>query len=270
MHRYGVRDVQKLLHLPRSTIRALVEAGFVAPERGPRNAWLFSFQDLVVLRAAQTLTAAKVPPRRITRSVKELRRHLPDAMPLSGLSICAIGDRVVVKERGTRWQAESGQYLLEFDGDPDAGSFNVLEKNDAGADAEMLFEHALHLEASDAEAAMHVYRRALHADPTLVDTWINLGRLLHENGRLAEAERVYREALETQIDEPVLFYNLGVLLEDMNRKTAAVEAYEQALRGDPTLADCHYNLALLYDELAKPREAIRHIAEYRKLTHSPR
>jgi tetratricopeptide (TPR) repeat protein len=68
----------------------------------------------------------------------------------------------------------------------------------------------------------------------------------------------------------VLFYNLGVLLEDMNRKTAAVEAYEQALRGDPTLADCHYNLALLYDELAKPREAIRHIAEYRKLTHKPR
>ena len=31
VHPYGVRDVEKLLRLPRSTIRALVDAGFVSP-----------------------------------------------------------------------------------------------------------------------------------------------------------------------------------------------------------------------------------------------
>ena len=86
---YGVRDVEKLLRLPRSTIRALIAAGFVSPARGPRGAWLFSFQDLIVLRTAQALAAANVPQRRITRSVRELRRHLPDSMPLSGLSASA-------------------------------------------------------------------------------------------------------------------------------------------------------------------------------------
>src|SRR4029077_19772842 len=96
MHPYGVGDVKKLLHLPRSTIRALIAAEFVSPARGPRNAWLFSFQDLIVLRTAQALADAKVPQRRITKSLRELRRHLPDAMPLSGLSIGAVGDRVVV------------------------------------------------------------------------------------------------------------------------------------------------------------------------------
>ena len=85
-HPYGVRDVEKLLRLPRSTIRSLIAAGFVAPARGPRGAWRFSFQDLIVLRTAQALADANVPQRRITRSVRELRRHLPDAMPLSGLS----------------------------------------------------------------------------------------------------------------------------------------------------------------------------------------
>jgi len=40
---YGVRDVEKLLRLPRRTLRALVAAGFVTPTRGARNAWLFSF-----------------------------------------------------------------------------------------------------------------------------------------------------------------------------------------------------------------------------------
>src|SRR5713101_8634039 len=131
MHPYGVGDVDKLLHLPRSTIRALIAAGFVSPARGPRNAWLFSFQDLIVLRTAQALADAKVPQRRITQSVRELRRHLPDAMPLSGLSICAVADRVVVKEGGGRWQADSGQYLLEFEGDPANGSLSVIERSKA-------------------------------------------------------------------------------------------------------------------------------------------
>ena len=59
MQRYGVHDVEKLLRLPRSTIRSLVNAGFVSPDRGPRGAWRFSFQDLIVLRTAQELSAAR-------------------------------------------------------------------------------------------------------------------------------------------------------------------------------------------------------------------
>src|SRR5437773_4254216 len=152
MHRYGVRDVEKLLRLPRSTIRALIAAGFVSPARGPRNAWLFSFQDLIVLRTAQALADAKVPPRRITKSVRDLRRHLPDAMPLSGLSIRAVGDRVVIREGGSRWQAESGQYLLEFDGDPAAGSLNVMERGKPAAasnGAQEWFDKAAALERDD-------------------------------------------------------------------------------------------------------------------------
>jgi len=93
MQQYGVREVEKLLRLPRSTIRSLVKAGFVSPARGPRNTFLFSFQDLIVLRTAQALAAAKVPAKRITRSLKDLRRHLPGDMPLSGLSIGAVGRR---------------------------------------------------------------------------------------------------------------------------------------------------------------------------------
>src|SRR5262245_64108716 len=106
MHQYGVREVEKLLRLPRSTIRTLIAAGFVSPTRGPRNAWRFSFQDLIVLRTAQALVAAKVPRRRITRSMRELRRRLPETMPLSGLSIGAVGNRVVVKEGSSRWRAD--------------------------------------------------------------------------------------------------------------------------------------------------------------------
>jgi predicted Zn-dependent protease len=268
MHPYGVRDVEKLLSLSRSTIRALIEAGFVSPARGPRNAWLFSFQDLVVLRTAQALSVAKVPRRRITKSVKELRRHLPESMPLSGLSICAVADRVVVKEGGSRWQAESGQYLLAFEGDPADGSLSVIERRSdepEEASAEDWFDRGLALESEDPDAAIEAYERAVAEDAALLEARVNLGRLLHETGRLAKAERVYRDAGKANGSDPVLLYNLGVLLEDMDRKNEAMDAYEAALRGNPALADCHYNLALLCEDLEKPKDAIRHMAQYRRL-----
>ena len=237
MHRYGVSDVERLLRLPRGAIRSFVAAGFVTPARGPRNSWLFSFQDLIVLRTAQALADAKVPQRRITKSVKELRRHLPDSMPLSGLSIGAVGDRVVVREGASRWQAESGQYLLAFEVDPAQGALTVVESAEAA-------------EAGDAAT---------------LNARINEGVALHEARRHAEAERIYRDAINTFGADPMLLYNLGVLLEDMNRQREAAEAYEDALRGDPGLADGHYNLALLYQRLRRPKEAIRHMSQYRRL-----
>src|SRR4051812_34315821 len=171
-----------MLRLSRSTIRALIDAGFVSPARGPRKAWRFSFQDLIVLRTAQALVAAKVPAKRITRSVRELRRHLPDAMPLSGLSICAVADRVVVKEGASRWQAESGQYLLAFEGDPANGSLSIIERKRGApkVNAHELLERGLDLEETDAQAALQAYDDAIAAEPKLVDAHINRGWLLHE------------------------------------------------------------------------------------------
>ena len=270
MHPYGVREVEKLLRLPRSTIRALIDAGFVSPARGPRKAWRFSFQDLIVLRTAQALVAAKVPAKHITRSVRELRKHLPEAMPLSGLSICAVADRVVVKEGATRWQAESGQYLLAFEGDPANGSLSIMERRKAPprVSAHEWLDRGLDLEDSDAEAALQAYGEAITVDPKLADAHINRGWLLHEAGRLEEAERAYRAGLDACGEEPLLLYNLGVLLADLERKAEAAVAYEQALKANPGFADCHYNLALLCEELDRPREAIRHMAQYRRLTGS--
>lgn len=266
MRQYGVRDVEKLLRLPRSTVRSLVQAGFVAPSRGPRGAWQFSFQDLIVLRTAQELWAAKVPRRRIARSMKELRRHLPEAMPLSGLRICAVADRVVVREGASQWQADSGQYLLAFEGDPAKGSLSVVDQVKAQpASARQWFDKASALEPRDTEAALAAYERAIALDPGLLDAQINRGCLLHDAGRLAEAERAYRGALDACRNAPVLFYNLATVLEDLGRKEQAIEAYKDALKGDPRLADCHYNLALLYKDLGRSKEAIRHMAQYRKL-----
>src|SRR5579862_3090551 len=134
MPSYSVHDVERVLRLSRSTIRGLVVAGFVNPERGTRREYRFSFQDMIVMRTARALIEAKVPRKRIRHSLEDLREHLPETMPLSGLSICAVGDRVVVRDGKHRWQADNGQYLLGLDVMQENGVLHVVERRLPAAD----------------------------------------------------------------------------------------------------------------------------------------
>jgi tetratricopeptide (TPR) repeat protein len=265
---YSVRDVERLLELSPATTRSLIRAGFVNPERGPRREFRFSFQDLIVLRTARALMQAKVPPKRIRRSLESLRRELPDALPLSGLAISAVGDHVVVREGEARWQAESGQYVLGLDVTLQNGVLHVVEHQDATAAvsaAEDWFTRGLTLEGSDLAGALAAYARAVADEPDNVAAWTNWGRLLHEEGRTQEAAQVYQQALERAGRDSLLLFNQGVLLEDLGDAGAAVQSYQGALEEDPEFADCHYNLARLYESLGKPQHAIRHLGQYRRL-----
>ncbi len=280
MPSYGVGDVERVLHLSRSTIRGLIDAGFVKPERGARREYRFSFRDMIVLRAARALIQAKVPRRRIHRSLQDLRRHLPETVPLSGLSICAVGDRVVVRDGKTHWRPDSGQYLLGLDVILENGVLHMVDRVQATPDAALIraaapksaeewFTEALELEGADESAARGAYEHAVSADPQHVASWINWGRLLHEVGQTGEADDVYRRALDLCGPDPVLMFNRGVLLEDLGRTGAALEAYQAAIEEDPSLAECHYNLARLYEALGQPQHAIRHLGQYRRLLNNP-
>ena len=268
-HTYTVRDVERVLRLSRSTIRGLIEGGFVTPARGPRQQYRFSFQDLIVLRAARALIEAKVSRKRIRRSLEDLRKHLPETMPLSGLSISAVGDRVVVRDGTSHFQVDDGQYVLGFDVSVDKGVLRVVERKPEPAKNEDeihdWFGQALELEETDPKQAIKAYERAVDADPENVAAWINWGRLLHEQSKLSEAESVYRRALDRSGPDALLLFNLGVVLEDLGRASAALETYQSAIEEDPSLADCHYNLARLYEAQDQPQHAIRHLGQYRKL-----
>jgi tetratricopeptide (TPR) repeat protein len=288
MQSYSVRDIERVLRLSRGTVRGLIDVGFVKPTRGARREYRFSFQDLIVLRAARALIQAKVSRRRIRSSLEDLRRHLPETLPLSGLSICAVGDRVVVREGKSHWQVDDGQYVLGLDVSIEDGEMHVVErkletapsavaaaeakdaadKEAAENDADEWFEKGLQLESTDTRAAMDAYEHSVAVDPQNIAAWTNWGRLLHELGQTAEAERIYRRAVEQAGPDPLLMFNLGVLLEDLGRTGPALEAYQSAIGEDPTLADCHYNLARIYESLGKPQHAIRHLGQYRRLVTS--
>src|SRR5213595_1085452 len=248
MKGYTSRDVAKLLGLTVAQVRGFARDGFLTPPsrpgRGTRRKLQFSFQDLVILRTAKALVAARIPTRRIRHALKQLRHQLPRGRSLAELRITAEGDRIMVSDGYTAWNPESGQTHLDF----------------AVSD---LATRAAPIARRTAQAA-----RAVEGDLDAhhADAHVNLGRLLHEQGMIEEAERHYRLALRENPDHATAAFNLGIALEDLNQPGDAIEAYRAALARDPRLADAHYNVARLYEKVGKKAAALRHLSIYRRLT----
>lgn len=267
---YTLKSIEAMLGISPGIVRSLVRAGFVSPARGARNELRFSFQDVVLLRTAHALRAAKVGPRTILRSLRQLRRSLPAELPLTGLRVTAVGNTVVVREGDVQWEPDSGQLLIDFDVVPARGSVAVLAHRSRAKrpqdNAELLFRRAQALEGKgrndEAEAA---YRRALVLDPAHMDACLNLGALLGDVGRSREAVDVYSQALERFPDMGSLHFNLAVALEDLGEREAALESYERCLALEPRSADAHFNAARLYDQLGETQRAVRHFNAYRRL-----
>ncbi len=266
---YTSAEVARLLGLSVGRIRSYVRAGFLAPDRVGRGRLRFSFQDLVLLRAAKELVEKRVAPRRVRAALAKLRSDLPQGRPLSGLSISADAGRVVVRDGRSRWNPESGQRLFDFEIAEIARRVAPLARQASEPlRAEEWFELGCEIEASSPAEARDAYRRSIELDPDHTGAHTNLGRLLHEEGELAAAEAHYRAALRSDAEDATAAFNLGVVLEDSERPAEAIAAYEQAVAADRRAADAHYNLARLYEKVGNPAAAVRHWKSYRRLVKS--
>src|SRR6266550_626757 len=261
---YTTEEVARLLGLSPAQIRSYTRAGFLSPSRAARGELRFSFQDLVLLRAAKGLMAARIPAAKIRGSLRRLKQQLPRGRALSELRITAEGHRVVARDGALAWNPDSGQLVLDFDVASLAERAAPRVEDDL--DAEQWFDLGLELEVSAPEDARDAYRRALELDPHHADARVNLGRLLVESGRAEEAETHFRAVLADYPEHATAWYNLGIALEDRRRINDAVKAYEQAIAADRRLADAYFNLARLYEHAGKRAAALRNLSKYRLLT----
>ncbi len=294
MHAYDAKDLKRLFGLPASAVRSLARAGHVTPVR--RSGRLhYSFQDLVVLRTASTLRAAKIPAQRINRTLKSLRTTMPGGATLAKLSLMALGNQIAIREGRLLWESDTGQYMLALDIDQEQTTVRGIARakgSDPASDAhaapsgsaahgsaasgstaassasststssvDEYFAKALSLEETNPSAARAAYEACLKISEHM-EARINLGRLLHLAGKFDDAEKVYRDA---QGEEPLLMFNLAVLLEDLNREPDAIAAYRHALALDPQMADAHFNLARLFERAKDPKASLRHLLAYRRM-----
>lgn len=263
---FTLKRVQEMLGLSRTTVTGLIEAGFVAPIRGPRNEYRFAFQDLMLLRTAFALQQAHIPPRRIVRSLAKLKAELPEELPLTGLRIAAVGADVAVRDRSGQWQADSGQLLMDFEVAEVAGSVHIITAPTTGESKPPVdwLRRGEALERSDPVAAEAAYRRAIESEPTWSAPYLNLGALLCETGRCDEAVELYQHAIRVVGHDPLIHFNHAVALDDLARVDEAILAYEKALSLNGAFADAHYNLALLFEVRGDGKGALRHFNAYRR------
>ena len=265
---FTLRRVHAMLGLSRTIVAGLIAEGFVAPTRGRRNEWRFTFQDLMLLRTAHALQASKIPPRKILRSLARLKATLPQELPLTGLRITAIGADVAVRSPQGQWQADSGQLLMDFEVAPVGGSVTFLERGasaPASPGTPKWFDRGLALEARDRAGAEAAYRLALALEPDLEAAYLNLGAMFSDAGRFAELAALSEEAVVQCPGSALIHFNRGVALDHLERLPDAVASYEQSLLLDPTLADAHYNLGRLREQLGDKHGALRHFSAYRRL-----
>ncbi|HYD47353.1 MAG TPA: tetratricopeptide repeat protein [Terriglobales bacterium] len=266
--------VARLVGIAPARVRALARSGFCHPSRRGRL-YQFTFQDVVLLRAALGLLKGRVPTRRVRTALRQLARQLPQGRPLTAVRISAIDGAVVVHDGGTAWRPESGQVLFSFLTTGLAKRAKVLtatkrrkqlERKRPQDSSDDWFERGLILEQEgNLDQAREAYERAVEIDPEHGDAFVNLGRLFHQRGDAERAGELYHRAIDCQPDDPVAHYNLALALEDQKDLTAAVSHYRKAVEISPDFADAHFNLGRLLDRLGRHTEAVRHLLVYKRL-----
>jgi tetratricopeptide (TPR) repeat protein len=229
---------------------------------------IYSFEDLATLRVLIKLREVGVSNQEMETAVAQLRAALKVEDPLKQLRVSAAGKRLSVEAAGKKMEANSGQFLLDFDPDeiqkllafPGEKVRERKNAHKARMEAENWFQRGLELEqnGSDKREAIAAYEEALGLCPDMAGALVNIGTIYFNARKWREAERYYQQAVQSDGKYPLAHFNLANLHEELGRTSLAIQHYKKALELSPTYADAHYNLALLYQTRERPMEAMRH------------
>ncbi|XP_061570207.1 protein O-mannosyl-transferase TMTC2 [Cololabis saira] len=89
----------------------------------------------------------------------------------------------------------------------------------------------------------NLYKSGINVNPA--KAWGNLGNVLKNQGKMAEAEKAYRNALHYRGNMADMLYNLGLLLQENERFSEALHYYKLAIGSRPTLASAYLNTGII-------------------------
>jgi len=271
MDLYSTAQVSRLLGIPRGRLRWWSQCGLITPgeREGPRR--LYTFRDLISLKAARDLTEQGLSATRIKRAIRRLTADLGAVQdPLVKLRVYGNDRRLVLERDGHDVEAETGQILIDFKVSRLAEAadrtvvFDPSGRRASERSAYEWFLEATRIEEDESrwDEAEKAYRTAIELDPSIAAASTNLGNLLFRRGRSAEAEDLYRGAIQGDPEQPQAYYNLGFLKLDAGRADLAIVFLQKALTLDPEFADARFNLGVALEREGRIAEARREFVRF--------
>jgi DNA-binding transcriptional MerR regulator len=273
---YTFAGAAKILDIAESKLRYWAQVGFVGPSARRGGKQLFTFQDLVSIKAAKELTDRGFRAADIRKALEAVRASLPEVdRPLDRIRVAFDGAHLVVVDEGSSFEI-TGQRVFDFDlgelqrrsGGGDKPAAPAPETPGRARSAYEWFVEGTHIEArggdpADVDArAEACYRKALALDGGLAAAHTNLGNLAHRRGDPAGARRAFEAALALDPDQPEARFNLANLILEAGDLELAVAELRRVLQVDPSFADAHYNLAVALERLGGRAQARAHLERY--------
>ena len=256
-------EIARLLGLSTTRLRSLDRSGVVSPSGRRKGRRAYTFQDLIALRAAQTLLERRVRLRDVSRAIDSLKRYLPKVTrPLAELRVLSDGRRVIVRgQDGTAYEPLTGQLVLDLEVKALRDDVVRVLRPSAGRErartAYELYLRASQLDENPAsmDEAARLYEEAIQIDPWLAIAYTNLGNIRFRSNDPDGAECLYRKALEMDPNQPEAQYNLGYVMLERGLPESAIPLFEGALAADPKFSDAYFNLAMALEEIGEPGRA---------------
>jgi tetratricopeptide (TPR) repeat protein len=269
---FSASEVAKLLGMSTARLRSLDRAHIVSPSGTRKGRRVYTFQDLIALRATSDLLARRVKLKDVARAIGALRESLPRVTrPLQELRIVSDGRRVVVRTDGAMFEPLTGQMVLDFQVNALRDDVvKMLRPETAKTRARTaydLYTRASSLDEDPAtfDEAEELYRRALDLDPELAIAYTNLGNIRFRRGDEPGACELYVRALEIDERQPEAHYNLGYVMLERGEPRRAIPYFEKAIVADPRFADAHFNLAMACEAVGEKVRARSHWKRYLEL-----
>jgi tetratricopeptide (TPR) repeat protein len=281
---YSYAGAAKILGVPESKLRYWAQVGFVGPSVRRGGKPLYSFQDLVSVKAAKELVERGFKAAEIRKAIEEVRATLPHVdRPLDRMRVAFDGAKLVVVDEGSAFES-SGQKLFDFGlgelarGSDVSPSPAVVPTSSVEAQADPSgskrqaydwFVEGTRAELGGSEEAdaraEQCYRQALALDAGLAAARTNLGSLAYRRGDVAAAREAYEAALALDPDQPEARFNLANLVLESGDLELAVAELRRVLQTAPDFADAHYNLAVALERLGGRAAARAHLEHYLSL-----
>jgi tetratricopeptide (TPR) repeat protein len=277
---YSFAAAARIVGLPESKLRYWSQSGFVGPSLRRQGRQVYSFQDLVSVRAAKELVDRGFQPAQIRKALEQVRSKLPSLdRPLERLRVTWDGAALALVDDGATFEV-SGQRRFDF------GLSDLAERaaeilalsprteeaatsgepvvNKAAFDwfADGLAKEGAPGKESEAEAA---YRKALEKDPGLAAAHTNLGGIAQRRGDVSLARIEFQAALDLDPEQPEARYNLASLCYQQGDLEQAVSEFRRVVERTPWFSDAHYNLASALEKLGSKRQAAEHLRRYIEL-----